>query len=140
MSIRTIYAKGQDAYLNLIRKFPLRPIRSEEELGEAIAVVDELIDRNNLTPAEGDYLEVLGDLIRQYELENHPIPKVSDSELLRFLIEVRELTQARIAKMAGIAESTISEVLSGRRKLNRRHISKLAGVFRVEPGAFLGAE
>ncbi len=140
MSIRTIYGKGQDAYLELIRTFPLRPIRSEKELGQATSVIDSLVDRERLSSAEEDYLEVLGDLVRQYEAEHHPIPPVSDGELLRFLIETRELTQVQVAKESGIAESTISEVLSGRRKLNRRQIVKLAGYFHVEPGAFLGAD
>ena len=38
---------------------------------------------------------------------------------------------------AGIAESTISAVLGGKRKLNRTQIAKLARYFHVEPGAFL---
>lgn len=40
MSIRTIYGKGQDACLESIRKFPLRPFRSEADLDQAIAVID----------------------------------------------------------------------------------------------------
>lgn len=136
MSIRTIYGKGQDAYLELIRKFPLRPIRSERELDQAAAVIDELTDKDRLSAAEEDYLEVLGDLVRQYEAEHHPIPRADDGEVLRFLIDAREVNQSRLARDAGIAESTISEVLSGRRKLNRRQIGKLARYFNVEPSVF----
>jgi HTH-type transcriptional regulator/antitoxin HigA len=36
----------------------------------------------------------------------------------------------------GIAESTVSEVLSGKRTLNRKQIGKLAKYFRIAPGAF----
>jgi HTH-type transcriptional regulator / antitoxin HigA len=62
---------------------------------------------------------------------------VGDADLLRFLIEQRGVTQAGVAAGAGIAESTISEVLAGKRTLNRRQIAKLARYFHVEPGAFL---
>jgi HTH-type transcriptional regulator / antitoxin HigA len=100
-------------------------------------VIDKLIDREQRRPAEDDYLEVLSEMVRQYEAENHSIPHVADGEVLRFLIESREVTQSQLAREAGIAESTISEVLSSRRKLNRRQIGKLAQYFHVEPGVFV---
>ena len=56
---------------------------------------------------------------------------------LRFLIEQKSVTQAQAATGAGIAESTISEVLAGKRKLNRTQIAKLARYFHVATGAFL---
>ena len=52
-----------DGYLELVRAFPLRPIRIDKELDRAIAVIDALLDRGRLTAAEGDYLDVLGDLV-----------------------------------------------------------------------------
>ena len=55
---------------------------------------------------------------------------------LRLLIEAKGVTQAQAAKEAGIAESTVSEVLAGKRKLNRTQIGKLTRYFHVGPGAF----
>jgi HTH-type transcriptional regulator/antitoxin HigA len=46
------------------------------------------------------------------------------------------VTQARVAADVGIAESTISAVLAGKRKLTRAQVGKLARYFRVDPGAF----
>ena len=43
-------------YLALIRRLPLRPIRSDAELEAATRLVDELTDRDDLSPAESDYL------------------------------------------------------------------------------------
>ncbi len=40
---------------------------------------------------------------------------------------------------AGLPESTLSEVLLGRRRLNTRHIGILARYFRIDPGVFLDA-
>ena len=56
--------------------------------------------------------------------------------MLRLLIEAKGVTQAQAAKEAGIAESTVSEVLAGKRKLNRTQIGKLGRYFHVGPGAF----
>jgi HTH-type transcriptional regulator/antitoxin HigA len=128
-----------DRYLELIRRFPLRPIRSEEELDRAIAVIDSLIDRDDLSPDEQDYLDILGDITEKYETEHHPLPPVSDAEMLRHLIEARKTTQARVAAEAGIAESTISAVLAGKRGLSRKHIEALARHFKVNPAVFISA-
>ena len=126
----------RDAYLELIHRFLLRPIRSEEELDRAMEVVDELIDRDKLEPSERDYLDVLSDLTERYESETHPIEPVSDAVMLAHLIEAKNVTQADVAREARIAESTISEVLAGKRMLNRFHISKLSRYFNVSPTVF----
>jgi len=125
-----------DSYLELIRQFPLRPIRSDDELDQAIGIIDSLLDRESLDLAEEDYLEVLSDLVERYETEVYPIPAVSDTELLRHLIDAKGVTQAEVARQTGIAESRISEVLAGKRTLNRSHISKLVHYFGIEPGVF----
>src|SRR5258708_4213589 len=100
------------SYLGLIRRFPLRPIKSESELDQATALVNELLDRDGLDSAEEDYLDVLSDLIERYEDKHHRIEDVSADEMLAFLIEQKGVTQAEAARGAGIAESTISEVIS----------------------------
>jgi HTH-type transcriptional regulator/antitoxin HigA len=128
---------GVEGYLALIRKLPLRPIRSEAELDRAIAMVDALSDRKALSPDEHDYLLVLSGLIENYEDEHHPIPVVSGVPMLRYLIESRGITQARVAAEAGIAESALSEILAGKRKLGIKSITALAGYFKVAPGLFL---
>jgi HTH-type transcriptional regulator/antitoxin HigA len=135
-SIRAVYGKAQDRYLQLVQRFPLRPLRSDADLDAAVAVVDDLIDRDTLTPAEQDYLDVLSDLVEAYEDVAVPMAPVGDADMLRFLIEQRGVTQAELAKQSRIVESTISEVLAGKRKLNRTQIGKLSKFFHVEPGVF----
>lgn len=135
-TMRAVYGKTEDRYLDLVRRLPLRPLRSDADLDAAVAVIDDLIDRPRLTAPEQDYLDVLSDLVEAYESEAVPMQPVADADLLRFLIEQKGVTQAAAASGAGIAESTISEVLAGKRKLNRAQIAKLARYFHVEPGVF----
>jgi HTH-type transcriptional regulator/antitoxin HigA len=127
---------ARDGYLELVVQFPLRPIRSDEELERAVRMVDSLLDRRDLAPGEEDYLEVLGDLIGRYEGETHPMAPVCDAEMLRHLIEAKGVSQTEISRATGIADSTISEILKGKRALNRSHIGKLARYFNVSPDLF----
>ena len=136
MSTANCRKKVKDPYFDLVRRFPLRPIRSDKELNVAVKMVDSLLDRKDLASEEEDYLEVLGDLIEQYESEAHPIAPVSDMEMLRHLIEAKGVSQTEVSKATGIADSTISEVLKGKRSLNRNHIGKLAQYFNVSPDVF----
>jgi HTH-type transcriptional regulator/antitoxin HigA len=136
MSTATRPEKAKDPYFDLVLKFPLRPIRSDKELDAAVKMVDSLLDRKKLKQAEEDYLEVLGNLIEQYESEAHPIAPVSDVEMLRHLIEAKGVSQTEVSKATKIADSTISEVLKGKRSLNRSHIGKLARYFGVSPDVF----
>lgn len=136
MSIVNHREEVRDLYFNLVRRFPLRPIRSDNELNGAVAVIDSLLDRQDLAAEEQDYLEVLGDLVKQYESESHPMAPISDAAMLRHLIEAKGVSQTTVSEATGIAESTISEVLKGKRSLNRDHIGKLARYFNVSPEVF----
>jgi HTH-type transcriptional regulator/antitoxin HigA len=99
-------------------------------------MVDELIDHDDLNQDERDYLDILSDLIERYESDVHPIPPATDSEVLAHLIEAKGSTQADVARQTGIAESTISEVLAGKRSLSRVHIGRLCRYFNIGPTAF----
>ena len=131
-------ATGPDRYLELVQELPLRPIRSEAELDRAIVMVNGLIDRETRTPEEEDYLDVLSDLIEKYESAAHQIAPASDAEIFQHLIEAKGVTQAKVAEETGMARSTISEILSGKRTLTRRHLDILAHYFHVSPAVFLG--
>jgi len=127
----------RDRYLEWIRQFPLRPIRSDRELDAALQVIDRLLDQKQLAREERDYLDVLSGLVEKYERERHPMPPATDAEMLRHLIEAKGVAQVQVARATGIAESTVSAVLAGERRLRREHIEKLARYFHVGIRAFL---
>src|SRR5438552_11200249 len=110
-------AASRNAYLELIKQFSLRPLRSERDLDQAIKIVDRLAVKKSLERSERDYLDVLSDLIERYENEHHAIEPLTDDEMLRFLIEQSRRSQIHLAQETGIANSTISAVLSGKRDL-----------------------
>jgi HTH-type transcriptional regulator/antitoxin HigA len=129
------------AYIKLIRKFPLRPIRSDEELDRAIAMVDSLGSRiEDLASDERDYLDILADLVEKYETERYPEPEVDPLTMLRELIVIRGVTQADVSRETGIAETMLSGILKGKRPMGRKTIDTLSRYFHVDPGVFFPGE
>ena len=114
-------------------------LHSEEELDESIRVIDRLLGRKKpLDAQEQGYMESLSHEVERYESAKLHMPDVSGIVMLRHLIEARNITLSEVAATTGIAVSTLSSVLNGKRKLNRGHIEKLASYFGVAPGFFLG--
>ena len=124
--------KGRDAYLELVQVFPLASIKSDEHLDAAQAVMDQLLAKGELDGGEEMYLDALSDLVAAYEDEHHAIAPASDADMLRHLMEAKGVTQAQISRETGIAKSTISEVLAGKKAFSRQMIRKLADYFRVD--------
>lgn len=124
-----------EKYFALVKEFPLRPIRNERELSVALSVVDRLLAMD-LSDEESDYLDVLSDLIEKYEHKTVMIPSPSDREMLKHLLEVRNISQVALSKETKISASTISSLLSGKRPFTRGHIKRLCLFFNVEPGVF----
>jgi HTH-type transcriptional regulator/antitoxin HigA len=126
-------------YMRLVRQVPLVPIVNEQQLDQAIQMVNRLVDvrwKRDRTREEDAYLEVLSHLIAKYEDVAYPVQSVDDSALLAHLLEARGETQAALARGVGIAESTISEVLRGKRRFTRTQIGKVATWFKVSPELF----
>ena len=135
-STKSVQRGKDDGYFKLVRVFPLRPLRSESDLDRAIALIDSLVTRDDLDSGEEDYLDVLSDLVHKYEAEHDPIAPVPDADMVRFLLESNDMTQTELAEQSGIAVSTVSEILSGKRKLTRDHIGALSRIFHVSPAVF----
>lgn len=128
-----------DSYLELVKTFPLRSIRTEDELDAATAVLNDIL-RRNLDEGGEQYRDALTDLIELYEESAHPIPDASEADVLRMLMESNGLSQSELARKTGIAQSTLSAVLGGSRALTRDHIVALARYFGVSPAVFLPAK
>jgi HTH-type transcriptional regulator/antitoxin HigA len=125
-------------YLNLIRRFPLRPIRTEAELDRAIAIIDRLAARARpLSAAEQDYFECLSHEIERYEATAHPMPAVSLGDLLNHLMDARSVVLSEVARDTDIAAGTLAALVKGKREPTLQQVKALAAYFHVEPAVFL---
>jgi HTH-type transcriptional regulator/antitoxin HigA len=123
---------GRDSYLECVIAFPLASIRSDEQFQEARRVIDQLLARGRLDNGEEMYLDALSDLVAAYEDEHYPIEPASDAEMLRHLMEAKDVTQAQLSRETAIPKSTISEILAGKKPFSRHLIRKLADYFNVD--------
>jgi HTH-type transcriptional regulator / antitoxin HigA len=129
--------KGTALYMELIARFPLRPLRSDRDLERASKIANALAIRTDLTQGEADYLDVLTDIIEKYEELHYPVQRVSGVELLRFLLSEQGKPHVAVARDLGISPSTISEILSGKRDFGRKYIEAFSRYFCVSPATFL---
>lgn len=127
-----------DTYLDLVKQFALTPIQDDDHLAEAIYVIDQLL-QHNLDEGEQDYLDVLTELVADYEDEHVTIPDASEADVLRELMRSNGLTQAELKRKTGIAQPTISAVLNGERSLTKDQVVILAKFFGISPAAFMPA-
>jgi HTH-type transcriptional regulator/antitoxin HigA len=121
----------------MIRQGAPRLIHSDEELANYTDELFKLTAKSRPTQAEEEAIELLTLLIERYEAERYPVPDAAPIDVLRFLLEQNGLSQRDIAAELG-SESTVSLVLSGKRRLNRDHIARLSQRFRVSPAVFFG--
>lgn len=133
-----LQGKGRDSYLELVLAFPLSSIRSEAHCAAAQRVMDRLLAQGKLNAGEETYLDALSDLVGVYEDEQHSIEPASDADMLRHLLAAKDVTQAQLSQAAGIAKSTISEVLAGKKPFSRQMIRKLADYFKVDVSILAG--
>lgn len=57
-------------YIQLLQKFPPCPVVNDADFEATQSVINQLLDKPELTPEEEDYLDVLGTLISEYERGN----------------------------------------------------------------------
>ena len=114
-------------------------IRSEEQLAAYTRALYQLTSESRPTAAQIEAIELLTLLIERYEEENYSVPKATPADVLRFLLDRHGLKQRDIAADLG-GESVVSEVLSGKRRLNAAHIAEISKRFRVSPAVFFPAE
>jgi HTH-type transcriptional regulator/antitoxin HigA len=121
----------------MIRQGAPRLIHSDEELAEYTQTLFELTAKSDPKPEEEEAIELLTLLIERYEAEHYPMPEADPIDVLRFLLDQNGLSQRSIAPELG-SESTVSLVLTGKRRLNRDHIARLSQRFHVSPSVFFG--
>lgn len=134
-------ARVDKIYMDLVRKFPLVPLRDKSEFDEAVQVMKGLAYRmSTLSRSEADYLAVLGNLIAQYEKNLPELERaMSPQQALIFLMESNGLAQSDLVEFVGY-KSNLSAFLNGHRGLSKRAACRLAEYFKVSPALFLSEE
>jgi HTH-type transcriptional regulator/antitoxin HigA len=132
-------AKPDRKYLELVRQFPLRPIRTKRDLDRALKIAGHLAtyEEGTLPVGEQDYLDAITVFIEEYQ-RRHPVdlPDVSPLAMLKHLMEQRDMNVSELGVVIG-SQSNASLILSGKRAISKRVIRLLSEHFGVAPGVFL---
>jgi len=131
-------AEVPETYEELVRLYPPRKIRDQIELDNATEVTDWLATRAK-NDAQLDYLDLLGDLIDQFENPEGYRDKPSDPlETLRYLVTENGISTRELGKILGIDHSVAARILTGERSITVEHAKSLSARFKVDPKLFLG--
>lgn len=132
--------KVERDYLRLVRRFPLRPIRSKSEHGQALAMIGELSAKGDegLTSGQTDYLSALGRFVDDFEKEHvlTAMGQATPPEVLRHLMEARGMTPVDLGDVLG-SRPAATMILKGQREMSKSHIRAAAAYFGVNPSVFL---
>lgn len=115
----------------------LRPIHNKAGHERMTLLMNALLDvagDDEEHPLSG-LLELVGDLVWRYEQEHHAIEAAEPREVLRFLMEARNLKQEDLSPI--VPQSNLSAILSGKRKISATLAGKLGRFFDVNPAAFI---
>ena len=125
-------------YGRLLAKAAPTVIRSEEENDRMLGIVESLMAKgeDNLSPEEDALLELLVDLIHDFEAKAYPIPKSAPYEAVEFLLEQRDLKPSDLWPVIG-SKSRVSEILAGKRSISKEQAKRLAEFFHVRTDLFI---
>ena len=117
----------------------LRPIRGEAEYDRTVALINRLLDvvGDDEDHALSGLLDLVGELVEDYDASHYAIEASEPREVLRYLIELRGLRQGDLADI--VAQSNLSAILAGKRRISARLAGKLARYFKVSPAVFIPA-
>ena len=127
-------AQAWDAWRSVVG---VTRIATEEEYDRVVDLINAIIDEigQDETHPLAEVLDYLGDLVEVYEDLHVVIPPAPPHEVLRFLMEEHQLTQADLVDCA--PQSRLSEILAGKRAISKGIAKKLAKRFHVHADVFL---
>jgi len=134
----TLTTSSNDRYLDLILSFPLRPIRTRTAHQRAKIMLRKLIGRRG--SAVQDYKAVLASLISDYErsaILRLDTSKVTAKEIVTHLLAERDMSVNALSKALEMSQSSLSDMLNGRRDWSKSAIIRISGYFGLQPGLFL---
>jgi HTH-type transcriptional regulator/antitoxin HigA len=138
MAVMTVDTLDERKYGKLLAKALPRPIASEDEYDQMVALAGHLMEKGEqaLSPEEGKLLELLGLLIEDFDDRHYPLGPGDPVAILTELMEARGLTQKDLWPLFG-SKGTASDVLNRKRGISKTQAKKLAEFFHVSAELFI---
>jgi HTH-type transcriptional regulator/antitoxin HigA len=124
------------AYGTLLKEKVPHPIHTRKDYDLSRKEIRALMLEEKLAPEKTEYLELLVTLVEAYERERVKVPKGSPHDILRELMDARDMKQADLARLVG-SSGTASEIFNGKREISKALAKKLGEHFSVPHSLFL---
>ncbi|WP_347910215.1 transcriptional regulator [Pseudomonas grandcourensis] len=115
----------------------LRKPKNEDDYDSLAIALDELLEITGDDESHPlmSLVDIIGDWIEEWDHKHRPMPVASGADVLGYMMREHGLTQSDLPGVG--TQSVVSEILSGKRKLNLRQIRWLAERFRVSVETFI---
>lgn len=117
-------------------------IKTKEEYRVICERVEELLKvvGNDTSAQDKNYIELdlLSDLVADYEEENEPIEPPTLIEVIKLRMYENELSQKKLAEMLEISTSRVSEYLTGKSEPTLKVARKISKKLNIDPHIVLG--
>ncbi len=134
-----IQSIDEKRYGRLLAKAVPRVIRNSAAHESALAAIESIMEKGerHLTPEENELLDLLTNLVRDYESWTYPpLPQSKPHELVAFLLEQGGHSAKALWPTLG-SKSRVSELLAGKRAVSKLQAKKLAEFFHVGVELFI---
>lgn len=114
-------------------------ISTNSQYHTALAGIERFIEKGfkNLTKHETDELQKLSVVVEEYELRKYPMPlQPGIKEILEHYMFEKKMNKSQLARKIEIPNSTLSEIMNGKKKINLAIARKLHQKLKID-GNFL---
>lgn len=106
-----------------------------QRVEELLLVTDDETPRNSKEVVE---LELLANLVEEYELEHYPIGTPSLIDVIQLRMYEMGLNQAKLSQLLGVSRSRVSEYLSGKSKPTLKIAREISRKLNIDADIVLG--
>jgi HTH-type transcriptional regulator / antitoxin HigA len=112
-------------------------IKTEGENERILCEIERLMDKGpRLTREELALLELMSQLVEDFEEEAYPVEASSPAEVLQHLMDANGLKQADLVPVFG-SRARVSEAVNGVRGISKEQAKRLAAFFGVSAEVFI---
>ena len=117
-------------------------IKTETQYSKALERIEELLPivDNETSEYNKDFVELdlLSDLVAEYEESNYPIEKPTLPEIIRLRMAELSINQKKLAKILNVSPSRISEYLNGKSEPTLKIARQLRNELGIDADIILG--
>jgi HTH-type transcriptional regulator / antitoxin HigA len=130
----------QSTWLALHQEAQIKSPQTETEYLALLEVMDNLTSQYALdNPIWGGLIRLIASYLLEYENQFDSWAKTppTSRDVLSSLMRNRQISQRQLEQAGVAAQSTLSQILSGKRGISKRVAKKLGAYFGVSPVVFL---